>query len=151
MAYLKIFQSLHEGNTKFYEVILSRNSETNESYLTQHWGKVGTHGQFKHTSYASSRGAELEAAKIISGKQKRGYDFLDEKRTEVEVDNATQLYRNIQLKINSIVASDVTDHLSQVFKGSARVYRAEDEDEMYGRPRSTTTAPVFYDELQGSW
>jgi predicted DNA-binding WGR domain protein len=70
MADQKTYLELSEdggGSHKFYEVTLSGSS------LTIRYGRIGDQGQSKTTRYKNPAEAAAEAAKAISGKQRKGY------------------------------------------------------------------------------
>ncbi len=55
------------GSSKFWEVTI------NGADLTVRFGKIGTNGQTTLKSLASADAAQIESAKLISSKTKKGY------------------------------------------------------------------------------
>ena len=79
---IKRWFAVHDGGTKFYQVIKLTSDESDKGFVVTHWGPYsagGIHepsagGQNKVAECKSSQ-AEWEADRAISAKRRRGYKF----------------------------------------------------------------------------
>lgn len=106
--------SIHEGETKFYRVMVLRAS-SGQSVLITHWGKRNfdiqnpkDHGQHKSVALAASVSGHLEAESIIKSKMKRGYRIWD----EAVVEDVTDLSKTLNELLDPPEAAEAFKHLT---------------------------------------
>ena len=71
------YYMVHEGGTKFYEVVRLTNDSNGRSIVFNRWGKVNDFhhggGQTKQESFDNGFSADQTAIQKITEKEKRGY------------------------------------------------------------------------------
>lgn len=68
---------MHEGGTKFYEVIKFYNADAGKFVMVKRWGKsssIHAGGEVLIEQFKSARGLDAEADKVMRDKGKRGYN-----------------------------------------------------------------------------
>jgi predicted DNA-binding WGR domain protein len=106
MMRIKRWYAVHDGGTKFYEVLFGR-YETS-TVVVQRWGAISSFGQVKVSTYGPN--GEMEAVKVVNAKSKRGYTF---KMDEQIVENDGQLEAYL-VRTQKLVHNDVKWGLQQV-------------------------------------
>jgi DNA ligase-1 len=68
LANKRYFECVEGGSSKFWEV------SVNGNIVTTRWGKIGTAGQTKTKTYATTEKARIEADKLLDEKTAKGYE-----------------------------------------------------------------------------
>lgn len=70
----------HEGSTKFYEIVMLANRDSDRAYVIRRWGKMhlrnGSGGETRTEEFPSVRSAEQSIAKLIASKNRGGYSAV---------------------------------------------------------------------------